>query len=184
MILMSDAGTGSTANNANLTFSDGAAGPLPQTGSLVSGTYKPTDYAPVTTFPLPAPVGPYATTLSTFNGQAANGAWSLYVFDDGTGDQGNFAGGWSLTLTSASAEASSNVLPDPLRIASVTFDAGGIVQVTVNGEIGVNYALEASSDLANWTKVSVQTNETGSLVFREQPTTNSIRFYRAMSMPQ
>jgi hypothetical protein len=108
----------------------------------------------------------------------------LYVFDDGTGDQGSFAGGWSLTLTSASAEASSNVLPDPLRIASVTFDAGGIVQVTVNGEIGVNYALEASSDLANWTKVSVQTNETGSLVFREQPTTNSIRFYRAMSMPQ
>ena len=76
------------------------------------------------------------------------------------------------------------VLPRPLQITSLTFDAEGIVQITISGEIGVNYALEASSDLANWTKVSVQTNVTGSIAFSEQPTTNSIRFYRAISMPQ
>jgi len=179
---MSDAGSGATANNANLTFSDGAAGTLPQTSSLVSGTYKPTDYPPATTFPSPAPAGPYANALSTFNGQSANGAWSLYVFDDGPGDQGSFAGGWSIALTSASAAASLRLLPSPLQITSLTFDAEGIVQITISGEIGVSYALEASSDLAHWTKVSVQTNVTGSIVFSEQPTPNSIRFYRAMSM--
>jgi hypothetical protein len=70
------------------------------------------------------------------------------------------------------------------QITSIIFDAQGIVQVTTSGGMGVTYALQASSDLVNWTTVSVQTNETGSVVFSEQPTTNSIRFYRAMSMPQ
>jgi hypothetical protein len=73
-------------------------------------------------------------------------------------------------------------LPSPLQITSLTFDAEGIVQVTVEGEIGLVYALEVSSDLVNWTKVSVEANKAGSIVFREQPSTNSIRFYRAKSM--
>jgi subtilisin-like proprotein convertase family protein len=184
LILMSDAGTGSTANNANLTFSDGAAGMLPQTGSLVSGTYKPTDYSPATTFPSPAPAGPYATTLSVFNGQSANGTWSLYVFDDGAGDQGSFAGGWSIAITAANGAERLVVPSSPLEITSLGLDTGGIVRVTVKGEVGVNCALEASSDLVNWTKVSEQLNETGSMVFSEPPTANAIRFYRAVSMPQ
>ena len=51
--LMENAGTGSTANNANLTFSNNATAVLPQTGALASGTYKPTAYAPATTYPSP-----------------------------------------------------------------------------------------------------------------------------------
>ncbi len=96
--VMSDAGTGGVSN-ANLIFADAAVGILPQTGSLVSGTYKPTDYAPADTYPTPAPAGPYGTALSTFDGMGANGTWSLYVFDDGPGDRGSFAGGWTLTIT-------------------------------------------------------------------------------------
>jgi hypothetical protein len=37
--------------------------------------------------------------LNTFNGAPANGTWSLFVYDDGQGDVGRFAGGWSLTVT-------------------------------------------------------------------------------------
>ncbi len=98
--VMSDAGTGAT-NNANLVFSDAATSALPQSGALVSGTYKPTDYPPDDTYPAPAPAGPYGTVFSTFNGASANGNWSLYVFDDGPGDQGKFATGWSVTITTA-----------------------------------------------------------------------------------
>ena len=57
----------------------------------------------------------------------------------------------------------------------------GSIRVTIRGAIGVNYALETSSDLLNWAEVDVQTNLTGSVMLREPRTTNSIRFYRAVS---
>ena len=103
LLFMSDAGTGPTVTNGNLTFSDAAASFLVVTGHVAAGTYKPTDYEPGDTMPAPAPAGPYATNLSVFNGQIANGAWSLYVADDGSGDAGNIAGGWSLTVATAAS---------------------------------------------------------------------------------
>jgi len=103
VVLMSDAGLGAL-NNVTVTLSDAAASPLPSSG-LVSGTYRPANYAPVDTFAAPAPAGPYGGTLSVFNGDSANGTWSLYVFDDGQGDQGSIAGGWSLTLTTVADAA-------------------------------------------------------------------------------
>jgi hypothetical protein len=33
-------------------------------------------------------------------GVSPNGQWALYVVDDGTGDSGSIAGGWSLSLVS------------------------------------------------------------------------------------
>jgi len=36
--------------------------------------------------------------LSTLNGATANGTWSLFVNDDGPGDFGTIAGGWTLDL--------------------------------------------------------------------------------------
>src|SRR5207248_1634218 len=90
-----------------VTLSDAAAAALPSNGSFTSGTYKPTDYSDNSpggdNFPPPAPAAPFATVLSTFNGTLPNGAWKLYVFDDGPGDQGSFAGGWSLTVTTLTA---------------------------------------------------------------------------------
>jgi len=98
MIVMSDAGTQPTAVNANLTFSNNAAAFLNQSNALVSGIYKPTDYPPADVFLPPAPAGLYATNFSVFNGLPANGVWSLYVVDDGSGDTGSISGGWSLTI--------------------------------------------------------------------------------------
>jgi subtilisin-like proprotein convertase family protein len=104
LVLMSDAGSGGTADHANLVFSDAAATNLPLTGNLTSGTYKPTNLVggdgSNEKWPFPAPPGPYdATKLSTFAGAEPNGNWRLYVTDDGNGDKNQIMGGWDLTIS-------------------------------------------------------------------------------------
>jgi hypothetical protein len=83
----------------NLTFDDEAAGSLPCTGALATGTYKPTDCAPSeVTYPSPAPMGPYGELLSAFDGTAPNGTWSLFVADFVDAGAGAITGGWSITI--------------------------------------------------------------------------------------
>jgi len=156
---------------------------LPESYPVSTGSYKPTNYDTTTdAFGSPAPGAPYVTNLATFNGQPANGAWSLYALDDGAGDQGSIAGGWSLTITTTGAARVVSV-EESLRITAVTLNDQGAVQVTVSGPIGHSYALQASSDFINWNKVAVQENLTGTLIFNDQPT-NTTRFYRAVSWPK
>ena len=113
--LMSDA-TGGTYN-MTLTFDDAALSPLPSDLTLRSGSYKPTDFDPADdyydVFPAPAPVEPYGTTLSVFNGTNPHGTWSLYTVDDIPWDYWDYdedviSGGWSLTVTAAAPS------PNPL----------------------------------------------------------------------
>ena len=66
-MVMSDAGPNSAVNNVTLTLSDAAAASL-GTGTIVSGTYKPTNIGAGDTFASPAPAGPYGTNLAAFNG--------------------------------------------------------------------------------------------------------------------
>ena len=123
LIVMSDAGgdngsAGSAgANNVTLTFSDAAATVLPDT-TLVAGTYRPTNYVDASiggdNFPSPAPLGPWGTNFSVFQGLGANGAWSLYVFDDGPGDKGSVAGGWSLSITTVPGSEAGPTISDIL----------------------------------------------------------------------
>lgn len=111
----------STVSGINLTLDDSAASQLPSfPTALSSGTYKPASYIvgfgaqPI--FQPPAPANPYsgsqlaaadgsATFASVFNGTDPNGVWSLYVLDQPQigppPDNGQFAGGWSLTITPA-----------------------------------------------------------------------------------
>ncbi|MDQ6796924.1 MAG: Ig-like domain repeat protein [Actinomycetota bacterium] len=118
LVLVSDAGSGSTSN-VTLNLSDGGASVVPATGPWASAgstaTARPTDYTPagdVDTFPSalppaspapgtvnrPAPTGA-ATLASAFGGSNPNGTWSLYVRDDGAPDTGSIAGGWCITVT-------------------------------------------------------------------------------------
>jgi uncharacterized repeat protein (TIGR01451 family) len=104
-LLMSHAGT-EAVSGQNLTFDDSAPSPLPP-DVLISGTYQPAAYpAPPQSitngFPGNAPVGPYPTLLAALNAVAPNGAWSLYVFDDHSGDAGAISNGWSFTLSTIS----------------------------------------------------------------------------------
>lgn len=102
VMLMSDAGGGHAITNRVLTFNDSGA-PLPDTATIFSGTYKPTDYEIGDVLPPPAPAGTTGPLMASFNGADPNGAWSLYVADDSAGDGGSISNGWSLTLTTISA---------------------------------------------------------------------------------
>lgn len=99
VILMSDAGGSPDLVNVTLTFDDTAVNILPDSTQITSGTYRPTNSGTGDTFPAPAPAAPYGSTLSVFNGVNPNGAWRLFVVDDASGDVGNIAGGWSLSIT-------------------------------------------------------------------------------------
>ncbi|HMJ76080.1 MAG TPA: PKD domain-containing protein, partial [Iamia sp.] len=105
-LLMQDVGPNTPVSGLNLTFSDEAAAGITQ-ASLTSGTYKPSQFDDELPDPFnaPAPAGPFGTTLSTMDGTSPNGTWSLYVVDDAGGDIGSINGGWSLTLTAATASA-------------------------------------------------------------------------------
>lgn len=81
---------------------DDAASPFPEfsrPATIGPHTYQPTLYGPQITFPSPAPAGPYATTLATFAGEDANGAWNLYVCDNQAVNGGYLSNGWDLTIS-------------------------------------------------------------------------------------
>jgi len=103
LLLMSDAGGSADIINNTYTFDDAAAAAMSDLGPLASGTFKPSNFDTVDTFPAPAPVGPYPNPqlLSVFNGVNPNGTWSLYVFDDVGGDVGNINLGWELNITTS-----------------------------------------------------------------------------------
>lgn len=98
--------------NLNITLDDAAAAITPDAGTCTSTTYRPSNVGTADPFPAPqstsvaaenaAPAGT-ATFASRFNGSDPNGTWSLYVVDDTTGDAGNIAGGWSITITAGFA---------------------------------------------------------------------------------
>ena len=60
--------------------------------------------------------------------------------------------------------------------------AGGAVQLTATGQANLRYVFEASSDLAQWTKVAVRTNLTGTVEFTPAASSSPQRFYR-VQMP-
>lgn len=104
-----------------LTFFDSSPNVLPDNGPLVRGSFLPTTcQTPVTSFPAPAPGGPYVepgctiaraanqTMYGNFGLIDGNGTWTLYVRDR-TGSRnpdnivGEFAGGWGLELLAATS---------------------------------------------------------------------------------
>ena len=60
--------------------------------------------------------------------------------------------------------------------------AGGPAQLTLTGQTNLLYAFEASTNLAQWTKIAVRTNQTGTVDFTDNGASNySQRFYRAVA---
>jgi hypothetical protein len=100
--LMTDVGGYYFSDLTTLTFDDSSSNFLPDDSELSSGTYRPTQGTLCNTCGFnggaPAPAGPYATTLSVFNGTSPNGTWSLYVHDDEDLATGAIVSGWSLDI--------------------------------------------------------------------------------------
>ncbi len=151
LIIMSDAGGDTDAAGVTLTLDDSAASPLPNSGGLASGTFRPTDHSGGDLFPPPAPAGPYnspapngtATFASAFNGINPNGTWSLYVNDDAANDTGSIAGGWSIDITTELTVVGTEVIvngtdaDDTLIITATGPDSGSY---TLNGGTPVPFA--------------------------------------------
>jgi subtilisin-like proprotein convertase family protein len=102
VIIMSDAGGGTDIVGVNLTFDDAAAGVLP--GTIVSGTYDPTNIGTPDTWVAPGPgaLTQANPTLSSFGSGDHNGTWSLYIVDDAGVDVGSMTS-WSITFTEPAA---------------------------------------------------------------------------------
>jgi uncharacterized repeat protein (TIGR01451 family) len=177
VMLMSDAGVGTAVVNANLSFSDAAPGLLPQTGPIVTGVYKPTNYPPDDNMPLPAPLGPYTNALAAFNGTDANGTWSLYVVDDALMDTGIISGGWSLTLAWDGPLG-------PFSLAAPRITTDGYCQMTLQAQVGKTFLIQASTDLLNWTPIATNTLSSPTWTFTDSSSGNiAKRFYRAVYQP-
>jgi hypothetical protein len=147
----------------------------------VSGTYRPTNIEPgeigeLDSFAAPAPGGPYGSALSVFNGTAPNGLWSLYVVDDGPGDQGSIAG-WVMTITTASASQQS-VTPVE-HLLTIFRKAGGQVSINIQGVPNQAVELESSGDLQSWQTLPViYLDETGFGAYHDSSGEIPTQFYR------
>ena len=136
LMLMSDVGGSASLSGLTITLDDAAASNLPGS-AFGSGTYRPTNIADGSgddIFPAPAPAAPYGSTLSIFNGFAANGTWSLFVRDDVGGLSGSIAGGWKLSVFTGAPPSD---VPDTIGTALNTGmgpGAGTYTNTTVIGD--------------------------------------------------
>lgn len=113
------------ANNANLTFDD-TGSEMPMRLEVPSGTYEPTNInhgGELDTFAGPAPQPSSANSFATaFSGIDPNGTWELYIVDDGTGDVGTIAGGWSISITTEAAAVATTTVVTSSDSTSFTTD--------------------------------------------------------------
>ena len=144
VLLMSDAGGGNSVTNLTLTFDDAASSNLPELSTILAGTFRPTDYPPADSFPAPAPAGPYATSLSVFNGSSANGTWMLYIVDDTDQNFGTILNGWTLNLSTVSPlidlAASMTSSPAGVRVPGLVTFTTVITNLGPNVATGVIYS--------------------------------------------
>jgi serine/threonine-protein kinase len=112
VVLMADVGGSNPATAVTLTFDDAAPVSLRDRGALPARAVRPSvgtelgggsglgfEGGP------PAPSVASGATLSVFDGTDPNGTWSLFVFDDSGGDEGEISGGWSLEIVVSGASA-------------------------------------------------------------------------------
>jgi uncharacterized repeat protein (TIGR01451 family)/uncharacterized delta-60 repeat protein len=135
-VLMDDCGGSNNAQHLNLTFSQSANGPLPESLALSNGTYLPTDYGVVE---LPATMSGqqsaptnFSTNLSAFVGQSPNGTWSLFVADEAYLDQGYISNGWSLSISTGSPVESDSDLELVMTAAPAAVTLGNTLIYSIS----------------------------------------------------
>jgi hypothetical protein len=121
VLLMSDACMGAPLTGQTLMF-DTSGPPLPATSPCAPAVYAATNYGSPDPFVPPAPASPGVSSLAGLTGAKPNGAWRLFVMDDGiSGGVGEITGGWRLELrvpTVAPAPAPVTCAGRPVTIAA------------------------------------------------------------------
>ncbi len=92
----------------------------------------------------------------------------------------NVAARQSLTI---SEHQDTPVLPTQPHLAIVSLSTNGVANLSAAGEAGLLYVFEASTNLANWTKVGVVSNATGLISFADARATNYTRRFYRVSIP-
>ncbi len=161
VVLMSDVGGNTEVGGLNLTFDDVAAASLPDSGTLTSGTFKPTDFETGDIFPAPAPQGlTSGSTLAAFNGSAPNGTWQLFAVDDAGNNVGSIAGNWNLTLTTSTTACNFTINPSTQSFPTI----GGNGAFSINMPSACSWAVSSRSDFLTLNS-SVSGNGNGSIDF-------------------
>jgi hypothetical protein len=99
--------------------------------------------------------------------------------------QTNDSGVYSVTVSNVAgvATASATLMvnsPLPPQITFITMLSDGRAYLEMAGEPGT-YFIEGSSNLTNWSQLSLVTNTTGAMEFIDSETNLFMRFYRARS---
>lgn len=180
-LLLSDVGGSVPVSGITLVLADAATNDIANSGPLVSGTYKPTNFddSDDEGFYAPAPAGPHPASLSSFIGADPNGTWSLYIVDGNYLDQGAL-GGWYLSLITGQP-----VNPLPSMLLSPTIHANGRPQFILMGALGDLCEIQASTNLVQWMAVSTNTLTSTTLLWMDTNAAPdwSPRFYRAWRRP-
>lgn len=177
VMLMSDAGESTDMTSQTLTFSVDAADSAPDGPGVFVSPLQPSNYGDLfDRLPIPAPLGPFATTMAAFNGRNPNGTWKLYIMDDEPLDGGHI-GGWSLTLfTYAPGQLQPNLkllgLPD-----------GGHLRLRIRGEGQERYAVEASTDCTSFVQIHSFTMPAEGVYLHDEALSGQARFFRVVFDP-
>ncbi len=154
-----------------------------------------TDTIPSGTALAPSPVtvspGSYTTsgrTVSCNLGTISNGAFAVVTIKVIAGARGTITNtaiattaSTDLYLAGSTNLTTCQVLGYEQPYLFATNMPGGLLQLTLDGYAGQNYAIQTSSNLVSWT--TVLTN-TGTFIFTDTRTNAPRRFYRAIQLAQ
>jgi len=121
LAILGGGGNSADVEGLNLVFSDTAGSLLPQ-APFSAGSYKPTQYGSLGSFPSPGPGLAYdspatfgtSSLASTFQGSNPNETWSLYAIDPTSGDTSEISDGWNLQI---------NAVPEPASLSIIAVGA-------------------------------------------------------------
>jgi subtilisin-like proprotein convertase family protein len=185
-LILGDSGGISPVQGIAITLDDYAPTNVPDTGPLISGSYRPSSVnSSETIFPSPAPQSGYAEATphgsdsfaSVFNGKAPNGNWMLFVVDDvSSGFGGAINGGWSLSLWTS---------PPYNQLTATTTNGNPLVQFT--GFASQTYYFQrATNVLGPYIDVSSEltVGSDGKIEFEDTPPPASPEtYYRVRRVP-
>ncbi|HEY1602020.1 MAG TPA: PEP-CTERM sorting domain-containing protein [Pirellulales bacterium] len=163
LVLLGGAGgsTGFAPAPFNVTFDDTAASQVP-TDLSSAGSFKPTQFGPIGSFPAPGPGLAYdspatfgtsilgnLSAAGVFTNINLNGPWSLYVMDTVSKDSTKLTNGWSLNiaLTADNFSRFTNstpiivpTVPEPGTLALILFGIASMAGIWLRRSTAATYS--------------------------------------------